>query len=339
LPVGHIHAYLVHPRKGSKGPRRIGGTNVPLQGRLFNLLNDVYVKSDHECDTDISFNQSADGRRHNECRSLITAYLSGPTIARGRRIAERFESVTTHRSGLGLLFLIPGDEGSDHKIVISRFPADSAILAEESRATLTVAFLERVFMKSATAYKAAAYQHASLRDGFWRGKAVDKQINSEAAQLSNYWIFEFLDSDFITTAAAGTKRFAVALRDAARKSDTLAVKSEIAAAVTLSGSLAGRRLSARGFANRLGLSQEATSAVLNQLRSPELADENFQFDLNEFRAQVPYRSVELDSGGVLTAQSFEFDQVFQREIVDPETQEVRYSTQGRVVQEKLTRTT
>jgi hypothetical protein len=78
--------------------------------------------------------------------------------------------------------------------------------------------------------------------------------------------------------------------------------------------------------------------VLDELRSHDLADENFQFDLNEFRAQVPYRSVELDSGGVLTAESSDFDQVFQREIIDERTQEVRYSAQGRVVQEKLSKT-
>ena len=204
--------------------RRIGGTTVPLVGRLFNLLNDIYARSDNECDTDIAFNHDAQGRQNNPCRTLITAYLARPTIVNGRAIATRLESVTTNRSGLGLLFLISGTEGLDEKIVISRFPADSAILAEENRRTLTVEFLERVFMKSATAYKAAAYQHASLQHGFWSGRAVDKQINSDVTQLSNYWIFEFLDSDFRTTAAAGTKRLAVALRDAARKSDLIAVK-------------------------------------------------------------------------------------------------------------------
>jgi hypothetical protein len=174
LPVSHIHAYLVYPGKGVTEPRRFSGTKVQLAGTLFNLLNDVYTKSDRECDTDISFNQSADGRQDNPCRSLITSYLARSTIASGKGIAQRLESVTTHRSGLGLLFLISGNEGLEHKIVISRFPADSAILAEEKRQTLTVEFLERVFMKSATAYKAAAYHHASLQDGFWKGKAVDR---------------------------------------------------------------------------------------------------------------------------------------------------------------------
>lgn len=338
LPIEHIHTYLVHPGKGSEAPTQIGGATVALDGKLFALLSEIFSKSDRECDTDISFNRSSDGSQQNPCRDLIVQYLGGPTIVRGRHIAERLEKVTTHRSGLGLLFLIAGKEGRDHKVVISRFPADSAILAEENRQSLTVEFLERVFMKSATAYKAALYQHSSLASGFWVGRAVDKQINSRVVQLSNYWIAEFLDSDFRTTAAAGTRRLAIALRDAAKKSSDVSVKSEIAAAVTLADSLRGRRLSINDFGNQFGLSESAKQAVAAEIRVSAVADERFQFDLDEFKKQVAYRSVELDSGGMLTAQSTEFDNVFHREVLDEAEQKVRYSTEGRVISEKLGKT-
>ena len=61
-------------------------------------------------------------------------------------------------------------------------------------------------MKSATSYKAAMYRDGSLTAGFWTGRAIDKQINNRVAPASTYWIEEFLDSDFSTTAAAGTPR-------------------------------------------------------------------------------------------------------------------------------------
>lgn len=183
-----------------------------------------------------------------------------------------------------------GKEGQEHKIVISRFPADFGILADESDRALTVEFLERVFMKRATTYKAAAYQDRSLYAGFWLGRAVDKQINSDMVQLSNYWIAEFLDSDFRTTAAAGTKRLAVALRDAARKSSDVTVKTEIAVAVTLGQSLNGQRLTINEFSNRFGLSAAAKQAVASEIRNPVLLDERFQFDVSEFAKQVPCRS-------------------------------------------------
>lgn len=41
LPIEHIHTYLVHPGKGADAPPQIGGTTVPLEGKLFGLLNRV----------------------------------------------------------------------------------------------------------------------------------------------------------------------------------------------------------------------------------------------------------------------------------------------------------
>jgi hypothetical protein len=179
MPIEHIHTYLVHPGKMTDEVSRIRGNSLALDGKMFSLLNEIYLNSDRDCSIEISFSPRDDGTQQNPCRDLIVTYLGDPTVPHGRQLAERLEKVTTHRSGLGLLFLMAGKEGRDHKIVISRFPADVGILAEESERALTVEFLERVFMKRATTYKAAAYQDASLHAGFWLGRAVDKQINSD----------------------------------------------------------------------------------------------------------------------------------------------------------------
>ena len=216
MPVRRIHAFLVHPGKaGDADP--IGGTEVPLEGKFFRLLDGVYQKSNFECETDIVFNQGADGEQTNACRSLVVDYLRRTSLVRGRRIAERLQGVTTHRSGLGLLFLITGTEGLESKIVISRFPADAGIIAEADQDELTVEFIEQIFLKNARSYKAAAYQHASLEDGFWFGRSVDKQISGDTADLSGYWIKDFLDSDYRTTAAQGTRRLAFAIKEALKE--------------------------------------------------------------------------------------------------------------------------
>ena len=335
MAIEHIHTYLVHPGKGSEAAPQISGKAVPLDGKIFALLDEIYSRSQNECNIDISFNHSADGRQQNSCRDLIVDYLGRPNLARGRRIAERLEKVTTHRSGLGLLFLIAGKESRDHKLVISRFPTDIAILAEEDQRTLNVEFLERVFMKSARAYKAAAYQDSSLTSGFWVGGAVDKQINNPETQLSKYWINEFLDSDFSTTSAAGTRRLAVALRSAAKNADDVAVKHEITSAVTLATNLEGRSLSIRDFGQRLHLSEAAKQAIANEIREPRLAEERSRFDLAEFSKHVAYRSIELDSGAMLTADFADFARVFRQEVIDEVEQKMRFSTEGKVVNEKL----
>ena len=335
VAIEHIHTYLVHPSKGSETPTQIGGVGVPLNGKLFRMLKDIYTKSDEECTIDISFNQGVDGSQNNPCRDLVTSHIANPTLITGRSLAERLASFTTNRSGLGLMFLILGTEEREHKIVLSRFPAHSAILAEEDKRNLSVAFLEKVFMKSATSYKAVAYQDRSLSAGFWFGRAVDKQINNRELEISNYWIGEFLDSDFRTTSAAGTRRLAIAMRDVARKSPDLEVKTEIAAAVRLGAGLNGQNFTVRQFANRFGLSKRAQDAIVGEFKHSNLVDERFRFDAKEFLRQVPYRTIELDSGAMLTAQSTRFDDVFSREIVDEAEKTIKYSTVGKVMTEKL----
>jgi hypothetical protein len=324
---------LVHPNKG-RAFTHIGGTKVALGGKLFRLLDNIFSNSESEMNIDIAFNLSAEGTQQNPCRDLIVAYAGSPTINNGRRIAERLATVTDQRSGIGLLFLIAGQEGRNHKLVISRFPTDTAILAEEKRTSLTVEFLERVFMKSANSYKAVAYQDTSFGTGsFWVGRAIDKQINSPYAELSNYWIGDFLDSGEQVTAAAGTRRLAMAVREAARNADDIGVKSEIVAAATLAGGFKGRRISVLEFARQLGLSAAATQAIVNELRGAGVADEHFRFDTEEFKSHIGYRSVELSNGGMLTAETDEFEKVFHKE--EAGRGRVRFSTEGKIVNEKL----
>lgn len=162
MPVQHIHTFLVHPGKAT-GKTKIVGTTVSLSGGMFDLLNGIYAKSDAECDVDITFSPTHDGKQQNDCRDLVVAYVSKPDLPKGRKIAERLAEYSDGRSGLGLLFLIAGKEGRDHKIVLSRFPTDSAIYVDETPGTLSVQFLERIFMKSKTSYKAVLYQHSSLQ--------------------------------------------------------------------------------------------------------------------------------------------------------------------------------
>jgi hypothetical protein len=335
MTINSINTYLVHPGKNSISSPKIGGTNVPLNGKLFDLLKKIYEKSNNECNIEISFNKNDDGKQKNELRDLLIVYLKTPSIENGRKIAEQLEIVTTKRSGLGLLFLIIGTEGINTKIVISRFPADNAILAEEDQNSLTIEFLERVFMKSATAYKAAVYEDSSLSSGFWLGKAVDKQINNRESKLSEYWIADFLGSDFRTTAAAATRRLAVALRNAARKSTDIEVKGEITAAASLAKNIQGSLTSIEEFGHRFGLSDQAKKAISDEIHNPSLLGQKFNFSNEEFQNILAYRSVELDTGVMLTANSHEFDDVFDREIVDDKRKRVRYSTTGRVVNESL----
>jgi hypothetical protein len=157
-----------------------------------------------------------------------------------------------------------GAEDDTHKLVISRFPADQGILAEAKGRSLEVEFLERIFMKRATAYKAAAYVGSSLDAHFWDGSAIDKQIGEHGHELANYWIHGFLASEFRTTPQAGTRRLALAVRDALAKAPNSDVKQEIIALATLIPRQAGRSFSARALMSQFQLSPEAQDCLLRE---------------------------------------------------------------------------
>lgn len=335
MSIEHIHSYLVRPGKNSDAPSRVGGATVPLSGQIFGVVDDVYRKSDAECNIEISFDRDSNGSQHNTCRDLVLAYVSTPSLENGRNIATTLEAITDKRSGVGLLFLILGSEGNDKKLIISRFPTNSAILAEENQSTLSIEYLERVFMKSHTSYKAVHYRDSSLTTGFWLGRAVDRQLNDRAGQPSDYWITDFLKSGFRTTAAAATRRLAKSLQAAAKNTSDLTVKREIAAAVTLASSLGRERLSIDQFGQRFNLAAPSRAAIAAEFKSPAIMAETFEFDREEFCAQVAYRTVEMDTGGLLTAPSAEFETVFRRVVIDEQEERVRFSTEGKIVSEKV----
>ncbi|WP_332772460.1 hypothetical protein [Phenylobacterium sp.] len=333
MPVSGIHTFLVYPR--TQEVAEIGGADVPLGGKLFDMLNGVYEKSELQCNIDISFNIGVAGVQQNDVRDLVLAYVSAPSLITGSPIARKLQSATDGRSGLGLLFLINGQEGLDRKLVISRFPADNGILAEMGRGGLSVEFLERVFMKSAHSYKAAAFRDASLRTGFWKGRAVDRQLNDPAVGLSGYWIKAFLDSDFHTTSAAGTRRLAAALKAAVKLTPDSQAKHAITAAAALAVGMNGQSITLNEFQDRFALPQPARDAISQSLKSPVALNERFVFDVDEFSRQISFRTVQLNTGVMLTAASTEFDQVFEiEELGDGRT---RFSTEGIIVGETLRR--
>ena len=335
MTIQSVQTFLVHSNKNTDDVKPIGGADVPQDGMVFDLLNDIYEKSENECVIDIAFNPSQDGQQENPCRSLLQAYLQKPSIETGILLAERLGSVTTKRSGMGLLFLIYGIIGGTHKVVIARFPAKSGILAEQEKQKLNVEYLERVFMRSATSYKAVLFKGDSIDNHFWRGTAVDRQINSRDIETSAYWIVDFLDADLMTTSALGTRRLAIAIRDAARQVANLGVKQELVAAVTLANGLGNRVISPRQFVEHFALSEEAAQAIFDRIPD-NLHDETFRFNRTEFKNQVPVKTVELDNGAVLIGETDEFAELFNREDLDGGR--VRFSTSGKIVSEKLEKT-
>jgi hypothetical protein len=334
MPVTTIHAYLVHPGRNVDQLQPVGGSLVPHEGDLFRMLSDIFHATDDQRDVDIVFSPQDNGNQFNTCRSLIVQHTANPTIQSGAALAERLRASSDNRSGMGLLFLMTGNNGLDSQFVMSRFPAESAILAELREDGLTVEFLERVFVKRATAYKSIRLRDQNPRDNFWSGKVTDRQLGGQIGHISNYWMSDFLNAEILTTPAAGTRRLVMALHSVVMKHPNIDVQAEIAAAVGLAGgALQGRVTSIDGFCDHFGFGVPVRQAIESQVPSAELRQQQFQFDAGEFSNRLPYRSLTLDNGAILTALAREFNDVF--EITEREDGRKEYTTIGRRRNERL----
>jgi len=335
MELSAIHSFLIRPGKNLENPHEINGTSVPMSGLLYNMLKKVFDKAEEECQHNIAFIPDEDEKQTNECRDSFLAYIKECDLPRGRQVAKRLQAVTTNRSGLGLMFLMTGHQKGENKIVVSRFPADSGILAEEKEKELSVEFLERIFMKSATSYKAAVYSGKSYAKDFWKGQAVDKQINSADSYISDYWIRDFLRSDFLTPGEAGTRRLAIAVREAMNHSDDPEVKKDITALHRLAAGMPKKVVSAKGLLDQFQVPEETQEQIKERFPRAKLFEENFQFVPAEFLKHVALRTVELDNGGLLTATTARFDEVFTSEVVNKSEGIVKFSTQGKVIDQRF----
>jgi hypothetical protein len=339
MEISTALAYLTYPGKGipSEKQHEIAGVELPKYGGLYTLLLNVFTRSEVECYIPIYF-PSPGGNQQNACRNEILEFLRSPDTDTGLKLAQRLQAVTTSRSGLGLLCLIVGRSDNEKRLLISRFPADQGIIAEQKAATLEVEFVEQIFLRNVQAYKAALYTWTAEEADFWDGSATDKQINHKTRDLAAYWIGDFLLSDFRTTARAGTKRLAIALRNAVAGASSLEVKREIAAAAELVHNSDGESTTVEEFCERYQLSDATRKAIKANIKPNKLVHDRFVFNSEEFSKHLAYRTVELDSGAILTARVEDFDEAFHTRRVEDGQDQYTYLARGRPVDERLKKT-
>lgn len=335
MEITQVFSFLTYPGRNRENVVDAAGTEVPIiEGKLCGMLDEIYTGAERECDIPIMFTAD-DDRQHNEVRTDIMHAVATRTLASAASLANRLQLATGGQSGMALFFVCLG-HAEDRKIVLARFPADEGIVAEKAQGALTVSFVEQVFLKSAHSYKAVVYNGNDGGDDFWSGSAIDRQINHGAKSVADYWIVDFLKSDLKSTAAQGTKRLAMALKNAVANTASTQVRHEIAMAVQLARNIDGRSvLSIPQFCDRLNLSDESKAAVISSVSPPRALQNRFRFDRAEFNRHLAYRSIELDNGAILSAQISKFEECFESEVLGGDPNLLRYSTSGRIVDEKL----
>lgn len=85
MRIDTILSYLIYPGKGvsAEDQQEIAGATIAHNGRLYQMLSDIFVRSENECDIPISFS-SLGGTQSNDCRSEIVDLLDTPDVVTGR---------------------------------------------------------------------------------------------------------------------------------------------------------------------------------------------------------------------------------------------------------------
>lgn len=335
MKINKIQSFLVEPGKGLDNLPPIHGKDIPLSGKIFDMLSEIFRDAESECDISVSFRMAEDGSQLNEVHSKIVEFSQKPELNIGMQIAERLCSCTTKRSDLGLLFLILGKEKDEIKLLISRFPADRGILVDKSDKGLSLKFIERIFMKNPNYYKAVFYRGRPILSDLWSGFAIDKQVSLSDYEIAQYWIQSFLCSDYRTTSKGGSMRFAKALLEASHSAKYLYIKQELTGLGLLIKGLNQEVISIDGIIDTYHISTDAKNEIYKHLQNPLSAQSPFVFDFDEFNKHAPYSSVELDNEGLLIAPSSKFSEVFSRNAVQGREGTFRFTTQGQIIGEQL----
>ncbi len=332
MPIESIFSFLTYPKNHDKAEEKIEGIHIkPDGGKLSKMLAEVFDSAKSKRDVPVTFDAA---NQVNETREQLLAFFDAPKISTARRLARALQDATPGTAGMGLFFVCLGsDEGkAGARVVLSRFAAEEAVVASKKGGALSVEFVEQVFLKNAHTYKAASYRHEAGKADAWKGVATDRQLNHGAKAIADYWIVDFLRSDLTTTAAEGTRRLAMAMKNASRGSVDRQVRGEIVAAAKLAPNLPPRAMTIEQFCDQFAMSPAAKEAVKAAVKPARLIAESFRFDADEFHKHAPYRQIELDNDVTLTAPTDTFDEVLQHRKVG---EEHAFATRGRIVDEKL----
>lgn len=303
--------------------------------QMWAKLEDVIKNIDKTCEIDIKF--ISDGtKQKNETRDEIITLLNENTLENGIPLIERLSRNTDKNCKIGLVFIVLGKNEKKDYILIARYPSEEGIVL---KTTDQVEIVKDVFLKNSHRYKLAFFEDESLQGGFWKGKAIDKQINdsSNSKLISDYWIKEFLKCELELTETQGNKLLGRALRKVLNDESTPELdKDEINSIASSAKLLNGKSKSINIFLKSLSISDENRNRIINALPSRAVAEQVFKFNSEIINGEYNLKAIYLNNGAIVMAPTDSFDKVFTMNRLDTETGEVNISTEG-IVQKQTIR--
>ena len=86
------------------------------------------------------------------------------------------------------------------------------------------------------------------------------------------------------------------------------------------------------FIEQFGL-DDLRDVILKKLPKPSLGDNKFQFSTSEFEKHLPFQTIELDTGAIMTAPIEDFDKCFTHRKLEKDKH--HYEAEGWIINKRL----
>lgn len=310
----------------------IFGQEINNDSKLFDLLEEVFNKSEKECNIMIRFIALEDNQ-DNDIRDHIINISNNFCIDSCKPLVRNLSYLTDNTIKEGLLFYVLAEKENNSRLFIARFPGEIGITVTETNGVQRFDVTEDIFLKNSRRYKAVYYDS---KDQHWIGYAVDKQVNDRSGkikEISEYWIKDFLKSELKITSKRGSRLLAKAIRKTITETKSEDNKQELIGISTTIKNLNNVKLSIKDILNSLNLSYGTKQEVMGKISDSKINNIPFTLDIKEFNDNFNYLVKILHTGAIVIGPAKDFDEIWDQEEIG--NGEHQYTTTGKAIKQKI----
>ena len=291
--------YIVPPCKGldeNTIQKTVKGSSINIDSMPKDFFLSLFTEHAEKYPLDIDFTPEG-GKQQNKVRSLIQSIAfddpNKKEIAT-RKLAYRLANASDKRSPSGLFIVLAGRVGENTRVFLWKFPADESIQATVSDTGITIQFIQDVFSRKSTYFKAAIFEGTPASTSFWKGKVEDKQAKDQIWEASEFWIVNFLNAKPALTDTRGTKVLTRALRETIKQTKSLEKKEALVDASNVIKSQDDRNISIGEFAKQY-LPEDVRSKFIKAAGGSTIADDIFKIDRVTMDMEFRLKSIVIDN--------------------------------------------
>jgi hypothetical protein len=319
MSFSKTYGILINPKQEGKLPLQ----DLSFKDKLFSLLQRISDSFEISNKIPIMFQST---NKQNSTRNLMIGFLNDDAEAI-QNIFQTLSQCTPISSGRALCFIFIYKINCKSRLCIIRMPVTTdAASAKIVSGNLDIDIAEDIYVKSEKSYKAVVYEYIDQNKFTWEGFVIDKQFSSKEDETASYWIKKFLLSDLSLTGTAGTRQIAIALKTALKETKDNLTKIQLASFATFLFNYVGKIVEIKKLYNAFGLSPQIQAQL--KYANPAILNTSFELKGDVLEKEISFKSVYLDNGAIISAESKSFDKCFEIELL--EGQRSKFTTVGTV---------